>query len=265
MKKLLYIVGGIIILIVVIAIVGCGNGKKGTESEQQSQSEIIDYDIQFTAEHLGSKNFKVDGTTNLPDGAKIEITIYDENYSQYDTPTSLADEDWRLENLTFISDSTIVKNGTFTEILIGLAIGAPLKSDKYEVEVSFNPRAQTSSIKKIVGENGEYLGGDLLLEYRDAGFTILEAFKLVSLKQEISYRIVMNEDISYLGCKRGNIKIVVPDNANKTDVDYILQKIIDDNKSKWDDITVWAYKYSEEQQIDRLPYSMGMKEYSICK
>jgi len=267
MKKLLYIVGGIIILVIIIAIAGSGE-KKETELEQQSQStpqeqvqpEITDYDIQFTAEHLGSRKFKVDGTTNLPNGAKIHITVYDEDYFEHDK----ADPDWRLENLTHFGDSAIVKNGKFAKTLTALAIEAPMKSDKYEVEVSFNPRAQTNSIKKIVGENGEYLGGNLL-DVRDAGFTMLETSKLVSLKQEISYKIIEEEDISYIGCKRVGIRIIVPDDANKTDVNYILGKIIDDNKPKWDDITVWAYKYSEEQQVGKIPYTMGMKEYSICK
>lgn len=267
MKKLFYIVGGVIVLIIIVAIAG-GGEKKETELEQQSQStpkeqvqpEITNYDIQFTAEHLGSRNFKVDGATNLPNGAKIHITIYDEDYFEHDK----ADPDWRLENLTHFGNSVIVKNGKFTKTLTASVIEAPTKSDKYKVEVFFNPRAQTSSIKKIVGENGEYLGGDLL-DVRDAGFTMLETSKLVSLKQEISYKIIEEEDIFYLGCKRVGIRIVVPDDANKIDVDYILGKIINDNKSKWDDITVWAYKYSEEQQVGKIPYTMGMKEYSICK
>jgi len=267
MKKLFYIVGGVIILVIIIAIAG-GGEKKETESEQQiqqtsqeqTQPEIKDYDIQFAAEHLIGRSFNVSGTTDLPNGAKIHITIYDENYFEYDE----ADSDWRLENLTYFVDSSIVKNGKFAKTLTALAIEAPMKSDKYEVEVSFNPRAQINSIKKIVGENGEYLGGDLL-DVRDAGFTMLETSKRVSLKQEISYKIIEEEDISYLGCKRVGIRIVVPDNANKIDVDYILKKIIDDNKPKWDDITVWAYKYSEEQQVGKISYTMGMKEYSVCK
>jgi len=268
MKKLLYIVGGVIVLIIIIAIAGGSGEKKETELGQQSQPtpqeqvqpEIKDYNIQFTAEHLGSRSFKVDGTTNLPDGAKIYITIYDEDYFEHDK----ANSDWRLENLTHFGDSIIVKNGKFAKTLTASAIEAPMKSDKYEVEVSFNPRAQTSGIKKIVGENGEYLGGELL-DVRDAGFTMLEVSKLISLKKEIPYKIIEKEDISYLGCKRVRIRIVVPDDTDKTDVDYILKKIIDDNKPKWDDITVWAYKYSEEQQVGKIPYAMGMKEYSTCK
>ena len=187
MKKLLYIVGGIIVLIIIIAITSGNDEKKETELKQQSQStpqeqeqvqpEIKDYNLQFVAEHFGSRDFKIDGTTNLPDEAKIFITIYDEDYFEHDK----ADSDWRLENLTYFSDSAIVKNGKFVKTLTASVMEAPMKSDKYEIEVSFNPRAQTNNIKKIVGENGEYLGGDLL-DVRDNGFTMLETSKLITLK-----------------------------------------------------------------------------------
>ena len=186
MKKLLYIVGGIIVLsIIITAITGGNNEKKEMKSEQQSQStpqeqvqpEIKDYNIQFAAEHFGSRDFKVNGTTNFPDEAKMFITIYDEDYFEHDK----ADSDWRLENLTYFSGSAIVKNGKFAKTLTASVIEAPMKSDKYEIEVSFNPRAQTNSIKKIVGENGEYLGGNLL-DVKDNDFTMLETSKLVTLK-----------------------------------------------------------------------------------
>lgn len=177
--------GAIILVIVIIAIAGGGN--KETELKQQVQStpqeqiqpEITDYDIQFTAEHLGSRNFTINGTTNLPDGAKIHITIYDEDYYEHDN----TDTDWRLENLTHFGSSVIVKTGKFAKALTALAIEAPMKSNKYEVEISFNPRSQTSSIKKIVGGNGEYLGGDLI-DIRDTGFTMLEISKLITLIEQ---------------------------------------------------------------------------------
>jgi len=84
-------------------------------------------------------------------------------------------------------------------------------------------------------------------------------------RKEVPYKIVEEEDISYLGCKRIGIRIVVPDEADKADVDYTLEKIINNYRSDWDDITVWAYKYSEEEQVGTIPYTMGMKEYSTCE
>ncbi len=184
MKKLLYIIGGIIILIIAITIIAGGGEKKETElteqpqqtPQEQIQPEIKDYDIQFTVEHISSRTFKASGTTDLPDGAKIHITIYDENYFEHDE----ADSDWRLENLTYFGDSVIVKDGKFTKTLMASELEAPLKSDKYEVEVSFNPRAQTSNIKKIVGKDGEYLGGGLVNNEIE-GLTTLETSKIIIL------------------------------------------------------------------------------------
>jgi hypothetical protein len=265
MKKLLYIFGGLIILMIIIAIVASGGEKEETAQQQekiqeQFQPKITDYDIQFTAEHLGIRKFKVSGTTNLPDGSKISIAIRDEDYSKYDT----ADSDWRFENLTSFGDSTTVTNGKFAKTLTASEIEAPLTSDKYEVELSLNPRGQSNDIKKIVGGNGEYLDGQLI-DKKIEGLTILKTSNIITLKEEIPYKIITEENISYLGCKRVKIRITVPDNSEKSDVDYILEKLINENKSRWDDITVFAYKYSGEQEIRTIPYSMGTKEYSTCK
>lgn len=83
-------------------------------------------------------------------------------------------------------------------------------------------------------------------------------------RKEVSYKIIEEEDISYMGCKRVGIRLVVPDESDKSDVSYTLRKIITDYKSDWDDITIWAYRYSEENQVGKIIYSMGMEEYSVC-
>jgi hypothetical protein len=82
--------------------------------------------------------------------------------------------------------------------------------------------------------------------------------------QLLAYKIIEQEDVSYLNCKRVGIRVTVPDDAQKGDVNFTLDKIIDDNKSKWDDITVWAYKNSEETQVGTIGHTKGVREYSIC-
>ena len=184
MKKLLYIFGGIILL--VIFSVASERQKIETElellpqpsSDEKAQSEKKDYVIQFTAEHLGGRSFKVDGTTNLPEEASIYIEIYDEDYHKHDNKS----DNWRLTNLTYISFPIIAKNGKFNKTVKLTELMAPLKSDKYKVEVSFNPRAQTDSIKKIVGKDGEYLGGKFL-DTEIKGLTMITVTKLISLKK----------------------------------------------------------------------------------
>lgn len=83
--------------------------------------------------------------------------------------------------------------------------------------------------------------------------------------KEVSYKIIEEKDISYAGCKRVGIQIVVPDDAIQEDINYTLSKIITDYKSNWDDITIWAWGYSEEKDIGKIGYTKGMKKHSICK
>ena len=78
------------------------------------------------------------------------------------------------------------------------------------------------------------------------------------------HRVVETNDISYAGCKRVSYAISVPDESLSGYAEETMQQIINSKKPHWDDITVWAYRYSEEPQIGSIPYTLGMKEYSTC-
>jgi|TARA_Y100000310_G_scaffold345555_1_gene466508 hypothetical protein len=80
----------------------------------------------------------------------------------------------------------------------------------------------------------------------------------------VVYRILDEENISYLNCKRVGIRIVVPDDSLQTDVDYTLGRIVQKYKINWDDVTIWAYKESETDLVGQIGNTMGMKKYSIC-
>ena len=80
----------------------------------------------------------------------------------------------------------------------------------------------------------------------------------------LSYRVIDEEDISYLGCKKIGLRIVVPDDAIKENVDFTLGEIVEKYKADWEDITVWAYRYSEESQVGLIGFTKCMKEYSTC-
>lgn len=179
MKKLFTL---IIAVIAITTMTGCSNQEVVTEEpeqiqQEQPQPEKTAYNLAFNAEYLGDRTFKVEGTTDLPNDSKIGINIYDVDYFDYDD----ADSDWRLENLTYIGDSTIIQNGTFSITITSNEIVAPLKSDEYTVEVSFNPRGQSSAIKGIVGENGEYLDGEFL-DNSIEDLVMLETTSTINLK-----------------------------------------------------------------------------------
>lgn len=82
--------------------------------------------------------------------------------------------------------------------------------------------------------------------------------------EKVPYKVIDEEDISYINCKRVGIRVVVPDESLPRDVGHTLRKIIEERRHNWDDITVWAYKESEESQVGLIPYSKGMEEYSTC-
>jgi hypothetical protein len=80
----------------------------------------------------------------------------------------------------------------------------------------------------------------------------------------VPYKVITKEDISYAGCKRIAIRVTVPDEAKQDDVNFTLNKIISSYKSGWADVTVWAYRNSEERKVGKIPNTKGMLEYSRC-
>jgi hypothetical protein len=141
------------------------------------EPETKEYNIVFNAEYLGNRRFKVEGTTDLPDGSQLDISIRDIDYYKYDD----ADDDWRFENLTSIGAFISSSNGKFSTTITSNEMIAPLNSTQYTVEVSFNPRKQTDEIKILVGPNGEYLDG-VYLDKRIEGLVMLRASIVISLE-----------------------------------------------------------------------------------
>lgn len=89
--------------------------------------------------------------------------------------------------------------------------------------------------------------------------------KAIPEQATLPYRVVEEKDISYGGCKRVGIKIVVPDDAVRADIDQTMDYVISSKKSAWKDITVWAYRFSEEELAPTMGQTMGMREYSKCR
>lgn len=86
-----------------------------------------------------------------------------------------------------------------------------------------------------------------------------------SQKETVKYEIVEEKDISYAGCKRVGIHIIVPDDSDKEKVKNTTEEIVENKKSEWQDITIWVLKDSEKDQIGKIAATMGIEEYSECK
>ena len=61
----------------------------------------------------------------------------------------------------------------------------------------------------------------------------------------VAYEVVEEKDFSYSNCRRVGYKIKVADGTSPESVDATQQQIIDENRSSWDDITVWTYNESD--------------------
>ena len=191
LKKILLGIVGFFALMIVIGVMtdsGEEQAELVTQQEEkprESEEEIIPVLTEYTltAETsflVGQRTFKVTGETNLPDGAVLSVTIFDEEYHSYDD----VDTDWRLENLTYVTDSITTRHGKFSKnIDVGDTFIAPLKSDVYTVELAFKPwlTDQPNKVVQMVGEDGEYLDGALVK--KDAsGSASLELLDSVNIK-----------------------------------------------------------------------------------
>lgn len=84
--------------------------------------------------------------------------------------------------------------------------------------------------------------------------------------EPLAYTLVEEKDISYQGCSRVAYKIKVADDADSEAVKATGQKIIEDNKAQWDDITVWSYNESESDEfVKNNGFTVDMAEYSTCE
>lgn len=125
------------------------------------------------------------------------------------------------------------------------------------------------ALKEVRILEGEYFGttGWTAYEFAIKENTSTNANDTINKAQEVEYKIIEENDISYLNCKRVGLKIIVPDNSKQKNVDHTLENIINNFKSQgWQNITVWAWKYSEEKDVKDglITYTMGLKEYSTC-
>jgi hypothetical protein len=98
------------------------------------------------AEYLGSRKFKIEGETNLPDKAMLKVCGKDQDYGLYDD----ADTDWRLNYLTYFVDEVEVLNGAFSKVLTPAQLVAPCTTGAYEVSLSFVLSSQRGAVKRNV-------------------------------------------------------------------------------------------------------------------
>lgn len=87
-------------------------------------------------------------------------------------------------------------------------------------------------------------------------------------KEEEGHRILQEDDsFSRPDCRIITVRVLVEDDATEGEVDDILDQVIQEYKLDWDDVTAWAYPFSDEEQVGQLEYTewpKGVKSYSDC-
>ena len=78
-----------------------------------------------------------------------------------------------------------------------------------------------------------------------------------------TYEIVEEEDISYSGCKKLAVRVVVDDNTTKSDSDFTV-KTIAEKYTNWDEVTVWGWGFSERSEVGASMFTKGMYESGSC-
>lgn len=85
---------------------------------------------------------------------------------------------------------------------------------------------------------------------------------------EKGHRIFQEDDsFSESDCKRIIVRVLVEDDATEREVDDILKQVVEEYKPDWDDVTAWAYPFSDEEQVGQLEYTewpKGAQSYSSC-
>lgn len=114
------------------------------ETERQDEKDLFEIDIKVTSIIEEDEKVYVEGETNLPDYAEIMIIVTAEEYTG--------------------QTKTIVKNGAFkTEGFTNK--GSKLPQGEYDLSISLGiPSTQDDKFIKVVGNDYEYLTGDLIKE-----------------------------------------------------------------------------------------------------
>ncbi len=126
--------------------------------------------------------------------------------------------------------------------------------------------SEMSKVERIIAISIVAIVTFIIMAVAAGGGSKEDTNQKTSSVEPASYTLVEENDISILNCKRTTFKVKVADDASIESVKAMGQKIIDDNKSKWQDITVWSYKNSETDEfVKNNGYTVDMAEYSTCK
>ncbi|HUV05945.1 MAG TPA: hypothetical protein VMX94_12680 [Armatimonadota bacterium] len=145
-----------------------------------------DVDFEATFKQLRPRVFVLSGRANLPDYARIDVTLLDEDYKE----PSPKDFSWEVDpNVTALVQlgmhGMLVENGKFQSEydLSKDAKQYPFKKDRYVLTLTFNPRtASHQLVQNATGWNGEGITDKKYLDTSIPGLRSIR--KVIRLKRE---------------------------------------------------------------------------------
>lgn len=117
-----------------------------------------DVNFEVTFRRLGPRVFVVSGRANLPDFARIDVTLFDEDYKEPDLKHFSWDVDPNVTALVEIGlHGIVVENGKFQRKydLSKDVKQYPFKKERYVLTFTFNPRTAADFVQDVTGWNGE--------------------------------------------------------------------------------------------------------------
>lgn len=122
---------------------------------------MTDLDFQFKVTRLAPRRIQVEGTCNALNLARVRVQFADQDYDA----RAAKGFDFKMDNCSLEWDNVPVNKSHFKHVFeLAKDPGEmgrdpsdvyPLKADKYDISVTFNPRLQAAFIQDIYGWDGE--------------------------------------------------------------------------------------------------------------
>lgn len=171
-KKIGKIIGGLVLTIFMLFVfIPSGNTDMATNDNETPEEE----NVQVMEEASTNLNVKIDESienengkirfnikTNLPNTTELMIGISEINNGDYRGQTTAIVTDGEVQTEWFSNKGEALRNGDY-ELSISMSI----------------PMTQSEEVQKVVGKNGEYLEGDLVV--KDNGSSYVSMKKTITL------------------------------------------------------------------------------------
>lgn len=179
------------------------------EKEEIEQPTMLNVVIEESIEEKDGKvRFHI--KTNLPDTAELMVGIFEINNGDYKGQTHVTIENGEAITEWFSNKGESLNNGDYT----------------LSISMS-NPKLQSEEVQKVVGENGEYLDGDLVEKGDDSSYVSMK--KTITLEGLSSEKETEQEEVDNQGIYTNSVKQVVntiikreiEDNLTNTTMDFL--------------------------------------------